>query len=82
MSGPGIYMRPLIFLGDASYNTAWHVIGAERLFNSETLFTLKAANTLGILPDLVEGELPAERSNQILEGFEKVADAAHKYMPV
>jgi hypothetical protein len=75
-------MRPLILLGDASYNTAWHVIGAERLFNSETLFTLKSATTLGILPDLDESALPAARRKQILEGFEKVADAAYKYMPV
>jgi hypothetical protein len=75
-------MTPLIFLGDASYKTAWHVIGAERLFNSETLFTLKSANTLGTLPDLDEGALPTERRKQIREGFEKVADAAYKYMPV
>jgi hypothetical protein len=72
----------LIFLGDAGYRTPWHVIGAEWLFNGETLFTLKSANTLGTLPDLVEGALPTVRRKQILDGFEKVADAAHKYMPV
>jgi hypothetical protein len=75
-------MKLLIFLGDVGYKTAWHIIGAERLFNSETLFTLKSANTLGILPDLVEDALPAGRRKQILQGFEKVADAAHKYMPM
>jgi hypothetical protein len=75
-------MRLLILLGDASYNTAWHVIGAERLFNGETLFTLKSATTLGTLLDLAEDALPTEGRNQILDGFEKVADAAHKYMPV
>jgi hypothetical protein len=70
-------MRLLFFLGDASYKTAWHLIGAERLFNSETLFTLKSANTLGTLPDLAEDALPTEGRNQILDGFEKIADAAH-----
>jgi hypothetical protein len=75
-------MRLLIFLGDASYKTAWHVIGAERLFNNETLFTLKSVNTLGTLPDLDEGALPAERRRQIRDGFEKVADVAYKSMPV
>jgi hypothetical protein len=74
--------RPLIFLGDAGYKTAWHVIGAERLFNSETQFTLKSANTLGTLPDLDEGALPPKRCKQIREEFEKVADAAYKYMSV
>ena len=53
--------KPLIFLGNAGYKTAWHIIGAERLFNSETLFTLKSANTLGMLPDLDEDALPIER---------------------
>ncbi len=75
-------MRLLIFLGDAGYKTAWHVIGVERLFNGETLFTLKSANTLGTLPNLDEVALPTERRKQICEGFEKVADAAYKYMPV
>ncbi len=74
--------RPLIFLGDASHNTAWHIVGVERLFNGETLFTLKSANTLGILPDLHEDALPPEKCQQVSEGFERVADAAQKYMPV
>lgn len=75
-------MRPLIFLGMGNYKTAWHIIWAEWLFNSEKLFTIKSANTLGTLPDLAEDRLPTERRKQILEGNEKVADATHKYMPV
>lgn len=71
-----------IRLGDANCNTAWHVIGAERLFNGETLFTLKSASALGALPELDEGMLPAEKRNQIHDGFEKVVDATYKYLPV
>jgi hypothetical protein len=52
------------------------------LFNGETLFTLKSANTLATLPDIVEGALPTERRNQILERVEKVAHVVHNYMPV
>ena len=76
------FHRTLILLGDASHKTAWHIVGAERLFNGETLFTLKSLSTLGQLPDLAEATLPSEKRREILDGFEKVADAAHKYLPV
>ncbi|TLG72792.1 hypothetical protein [Methylocystis sp. B8] len=74
--------RPPIFLGDPGFNTAWHILSAERLFNGETLFTLKSISALGVLPDLNEGALPPDSAKQIRDGFEKVADAVHKYMPV
>lgn len=74
--------RPLVLLGDASYRTAWHVVGAERLFNGETLFTLKAADTLGLLPDLNAAAVPREKLTDVQNALEKVADAAPKYLPV
>lgn len=74
--------KPLIFLGSAVYATAWHILAAERLFNDETLFILKAANALGTLPDIAENSLPAAWRSQIMREGDKVADAALKYMPV
>jgi hypothetical protein len=74
--------KSVVFLGGVNNRTAWHVVDAERLFNGETLFTLKSANTLGVLPEIIENALPAERRDQIREGFTKVADVAHNYMPV
>lgn len=79
-TGPGV--KSVIFLGGVNYETAWRIIAAERLFNGETLFTLKATNTLGTLPDLADEALPPERRKQVLEGLEKVADVAHNHLPV
>jgi hypothetical protein len=69
---PGV--KSVVFLGGVNYATAWHIIAAERLFNAETLFTLKSTNTLGTLPDIIENALPADRRKHILEGLAKVAD--------
>lgn len=74
--------RPIMSLGDSTYRTVWNIIDGERLFNGETLFTLKSSNTMGVLPDLNESALPREKRVDILESIEKVADAAHKYLPV
>jgi hypothetical protein len=73
---------PTVSLGDLNYKTRWHIIGAERLFNGETLFTLKATSSLGALPDLIESALPEGSRKEVAEGYEKVADAVHKYLPV
>lgn len=77
---PGV--KSVVFLGGVNYATAWRIIAAERLFNSETLFTLKSTNTLGTLPDIMEDALPADRRKEILAGLERVADVAHNHMPV
>lgn len=69
-------IRSILSLGDQNHVAAWRIVGAERLFNGETLFTLKAASTLGTLPELIEEELPEEKKKEIQEGFEKVVDVA------
>ena len=73
--------KPLVFLGSVNNRTAWQVIDSERLSNDETLFTLKSANTFGLLPDIIENALPPEKRLQILQGVAKVADVAQIYMP-
>ncbi len=65
-----------IFFGDSCHSTAWRIVDAERLFNGETLFTLKSMSALGILPELIEEKLPAEKRKEVQEGFEKVVDVA------
>jgi hypothetical protein len=72
---------PLILLGDTGHKTAWRIVGSERLFIGETLFTLKSANTMGILPELILDALPEEKREQVAQAYEKVADAAYTYLP-
>ena len=55
---------------------SWRIVDAERLFNGETLFTLKSMSALGTLPELIEEKLPEEKKTEIREGFEKVVDVA------
>lgn len=71
----------IVFLGGFSQSTPWYAVSAERLFNDEILFTLKAATSIGVLPDIAQELLPDEWHAQILAGAERVVDAALKYMP-
>ena len=75
-------VRLIVLLGGANYATAWRIVAAERMFNGETLFTLKSANSLGILPDMIESALPTDKGKEIFDAFEKVADAANIQLPV
>ena len=40
------------------------------------------SHSFGLLPNLNEDALPPERAGDIRDSIEKVADAAHKYLPV
>lgn len=73
--------QPYVLLGDTSHKTAWRIIASEKIFNGETLFTLKSAHSLGSLPELIHDVLPSENRAQIEQGYEKTADAAYKYLP-
>lgn len=66
----------IIYLGDFSHRTAWRIVGIEKLFNGETLFTLKSLSALGTLPELIEEKLPEGKKKEIREGFEKVVAVA------
>lgn len=70
-----------VFLGGVNNRTAWRVVDSERLFNNETLFTLKSAKTFGVLPELIDDKLPKEKRREIVQGAERVADSAYNYWP-
>ncbi len=69
-------------LGSDNYFTTWRIVAAERIFNGETLFTLKATNAFDILSEINRDALPKEAKADILAGVENVIDAALKYSPV
>ncbi len=74
-------VRPVIFLGDNNYRTAWRIISIERLFNGESLFTLISTSPLGMLPDVNWAQVPPEKRAQVEQRFERVADAANRSAP-
>jgi hypothetical protein len=74
--------QPYLMLGDAAAQSAWRILDKERLFNSETLVTLKMVNPLAVLPELRLHAIPADRRDQIASAREKTIDAALRYLPV
>lgn len=73
-------------LGDSPFQTAWRVVGAERVSTGDLLFTLRAISALGAIPRLGEVILN-EAGNSVNAGpvvaaLDKFVDAFQVQQPV
>jgi len=66
-----------VLLGDQCRFTVWKLVDMEVMFTGEELHTLKALSTFGLLPELLEAEIPSEHLPLIREKLGHVADEAH-----
>ena len=66
-----------VLLGEGQRYTVWKLVDMEVMFTGEELHTLKALSTFGLLPELLEAEIPAEHLPLIREKLAYVADEAH-----
>jgi hypothetical protein len=72
--------RPkIVALG--SPDSLWRVIGWERIITGEWLYTLKARNAFGILPELNPDAIPANGRAKAVELFDSLSDAAYRESP-
>lgn len=67
--------RPLyVLLGDERRFTVWKLVDVEVVTSGEELITLKALTTFGILPELLESEIPENELDLIRTQLGKVVD--------
>lgn len=66
-----------VLLGEGQRYTVWKLVDMEVIFTGEELHTLKALSTFGLLPELLEAEIPGEHLPLIREKLGHVADEAH-----
>lgn len=74
--------KPVVLLGMDNRFTVWTIINVEAISTGEDLVTLKARSSLGILPQIREGEIPAEFQSGINSALDTLADEAHRASPV
>ena len=74
--------QPLVILGCDDCFTVWTVINVETISTGENLVTLKARNSLGILPQYDEQKIPERYRARVKEGLETFADAVHHSAPI
>jgi hypothetical protein len=67
----------LVALGSKNAYTLWRVVDIERIVTGEDLLTLRAHNSLGILPALNLPAIPADGREKVAQTVEKLANAAY-----
>lgn len=75
------FNNALIALGSADAYSLWRVVGVERIVTGEDLLTLRARSSLGTLPELKEGKVPADQLEKVKETLEKLSEAAYRAGP-
>lgn len=71
----------LIALGTVDAYTLWRIIDIERIVTGEDLLTLRARNSLGVLPDLNLGVIPQDGKEKLKEVIDRLANSAYRAGP-
>jgi HEPN domain-containing protein len=73
--------QDFVVLGSSSAFGTWSIVAIEMISTGEELVTLKARQSLGALPDVYWGKLPAEHRHKVQEALEKLADDYRRAVP-
>lgn len=73
---------PIVLLGVDDRFTAWTIINVEAIVTGEDLVTLKARNSFGILPKMLNEKVPEAFQAKLNETLETFADEVHRSSPV
>lgn len=71
----------LIALGTAEAYTLWRVVDIERIVTGEDLITLRARNSLGVLPELNQAAIPQDGRDKLKEVIERLTNSAYRAGP-
>lgn len=73
---------PLVLLGADARFTAWTIISVEAIVTGEDLVTLKARSSFGILPKIIDANVPEAFKAKLAETLVLFADEVHRASPV
>ncbi len=73
---------PLVLLGVDDRFTTWTIVSFEAISTGEDLITLKARSSLGILPQIKNGEVPVNFQAKLNETLDTFTDEVHRSSPV
>lgn len=73
---------PLVLLGVDDRFTVWTIISVEAIATGEDLVTLKARNSFGILPIIIDHKIPDIFRDKLNETLETFMDEVHRSSPV
>ena len=73
---------PIVLLGVDDRFTAWTIISVEAIVTGEDLVTLKARNSFGILPKMLDEKVPEAFQAKLYGTLETFTDEVHRSSPV
>lgn len=73
---------PVVLLGVDDRYTMWNIISVETISTGEDLVTLKARNSFGVLPELIESAIPEAFFNKIGDTVHHFVDEVRRASPV
>jgi hypothetical protein len=73
---------PIVLLGVDDRFTAWTIINVEAIVTGEDLVTLKARNSFGVLPEIIEDKIPSAFKAKLNETLNAFADEIHRSSPI
>jgi hypothetical protein len=73
---------PRVVLGWEPFVTFWKIVSIESSLSGTPILTLKAHNSLGELPELIEEKIPDEARAAIIASLEKVEASINRLSPV
>jgi hypothetical protein len=71
----------LVALGIADAYTMWRVVDIERISTGDDLVTLRARSSLGLLPELLQAEIPLRSLEHVVCVVDKAIQAAFRAGP-
>jgi hypothetical protein len=77
----GKQQKPLVLLGLGDCYTVWEIISIEDIYTGETMVTLKARNSLGNLPQLLNNNIPENYRDKLIEAVQTFSDEAYRASP-
>lgn len=82
---PNLRPEGIVRIGDSGFETAWRVVGSEKISIGHVLVTLRAVSLVGVLPDLIEVILDKDGAKAdtgpVHDALESLVDAFHKQQP-
>ena len=71
----------LLTLGTRDAFSVWRIVDVERIITGEYLVTLRASNSLGVLPVLEREAIPSSERFKVIEVIDRLTDEAYRSGP-
>ncbi len=78
----GLNQMPKVALGEEPFMSFWKILAVEKQLDGAPLLTLKAIQSLGVVPELLEHQIPDNARQPLKQAIQRVEASANRLGPV